>query len=328
MMSLALTSCGGGGGGGSGGGGGLSGGGPGGGPAPAPINPLLAISPASLLLVVNNVFSFSASGGFPTYSYSLVSGGGNIDSRTGRYSAPASPGSAVVRVFDSTGSSSDATVTINPVLAISPSSTSLSINTSTNFTATGGVPPYSYSVFTGGGTINAANGRYAAPSAPGTATVRVTDVLGNTSDSAVTINPVLTISPSSKTLVVTTSFTFTATYGTSPYVFSIFSGGGTINGATGVYNAPGATGSATIRVTDSVGAVSDAAVTINPPLAISPGTKTLSVNNTFTFTGTGGVPAYSYSVFAGGGSVNSTNGVYTAPASAGTATLRVTDSAG
>lgn len=289
---------------------------------------VLAISPASKTLVVNNNVTFSATGGDGSYTYSIVSGGGSINGATGVYTAPATTGTATVRVTDSRGSTSDATVTINPVLAISPTSHSMVINATTTFSASGGVSPYSYSIVSGAGSIIASTGVFTAPTEADSTIVRVTDSQGNTSDASVTITGPLNILPSSKTLAINNVFDFNAAGGASPYTFSITAGGGSIVAATGVYTAPAATGTATVRVTDSLGATEDSVVTINPALAIVPTTKKLAVNNVFTFTATGGVSTYTYSITAGTGSIVAATGVYTAPATSGTATVRVTDAVG
>lgn len=291
------------------------------------INAALAISPTTITLAVNNATTFSAGGGVGGYTYSIVSGGGSIDSGTGAFTAPASSGTTVVRVTDSIGNTSDATVTINPALAISPSSKTMAINNTFTFGATGGVSPYSYSLVSGVGSIDA-SGVYTAPNSTGTATVRVTDSLGNTSDASITVNPALTIDPSTKTLAVNNTFTFAGVDGAPTYTYSIVAGGGTINSSTGQYTAPNAAGTATIRVTDSMNNTADASVTINAALEISPSSKTLAVNNTFTFSATGGAGTYSYSVVSGGGSIDANSGLYTAPASTGSAVVRVTDTLG
>jgi len=68
----------------------------------------------------------------------------------------------------------------------------------------------------------------------------------------------LSISPISATLLVNTKCVFTATGGTPPYVFSVQSGGGTIDADSGIYSAPATPGSALIQVRDDQGAVSEA----------------------------------------------------------------------
>lgn len=291
------------------------------------ITTTLRISPTTKILAVNNVFSFVGAGGTPPLVYSVFSGTGTINASTGAYTAPASSGSAVVRVTDSLGATADAAVTINPVLTINPSSQTMALNGNLTFSSTGGVVPYTYSVI-GTGSINASTGAYTAPGSTGTDTVRVTDSLGNTADATVTINNLLGISPAAITLAVNNTTTFSGSAGAPGYSFSIVSGGGTINAVSGLFTAPAVTGSTVVRVTDSLAATADATITINAALAISPATKTLAVNNIFTFSATGGVSPYTYSIFSGGGSINATSGAYTAPAAPGSATVRVIDGYG
>jgi len=292
------------------------------------ITQTLLISPTIKILAVNNVFSFTGSGGTPPLTYSVFSGTGAINSASGAYTAPAAPGSAVVRVTDSLGTSASANVTVNAALTITPSTQTMSIGGLLNFSSGGGVPPYTYSVFSGGGSINATTGAFTAPGTVGTSVVRITDSIGNTADSTVTINNALGISPAAITLAVNNTTTFSGLAGAPGYTFSIFSGGGSINAGTGLFTAPVTPGTTVVRVTDTLSNTADATVTIDPALAISPATKTLAVNNVFTFNATGGVSPYSYSMFAGGGSVNATTGEYTAPAGSGSATVRVTDGLG
>lgn len=288
------------------------------------ITTALTITPTTKILAVNNVFSFAGVGGTPPLTYSVFSGTGTINATTGAYTAPATSGSAVVRVTDALGDSADANVTINPVLAITPSSQTMALNGNLTFSSTGGVVPYTFSVI-GSGSINASTGAYTAPGSIGTDTVRVTDSFGNTADATITINNQLGISPAAITLAVNNTTTFSGLAGAPGYSFSKVSGGGTINAVSGFFTAPAVAGTTVVRVTDSLAATADATITVNAALAISPASKTLAVNNIFTFSATGGVSPYTYSITAGGGTINATSGAYTAPAAAGSATVRVTD---
>lgn len=292
------------------------------------VTSVLSMSPSSAVLAVNNTQTFSAAGGTPPYTYSISSGTGSVNSSTGVYTAPASSGSAVVRVTDALGATVTSNVTVNQALQISPSSQTMTINGTLSFSASGGVVPYTYSIVSGGGSINSSTGLFTAPGSADTTVVRVTDSNSNISDSAVNTTSGLGISPAAVTLAVNNTQTFSALGGSGPFTYSIVSGGGSINSSTGLFTAPATAGSVTVRVTDSLAATATATVTVNAALAISPATKTLAVNNSFTFSATGGVSPYTFSVFSGGGSINSTTGAYTAPASGGAVVVRVTDSFG
>jgi amino acid permease len=67
-------------------------------------------------------------------------------------------------------------------LAISPISATLLINTKCVFTATGGNPPYIFSVAVGGGSIDSSLGIYTAPAVPGDAIIQVRDSEGAISE--------------------------------------------------------------------------------------------------------------------------------------------------
>ncbi len=91
----------------------------------AQIQPL-AISPASTTVSSNGTIQFSASGGVPPYTFSILSGVGSINSSSGLYTAPATPGTTYVLVTDKQGSTAKATVTNVDynVIAITDTSTS------------------------------------------------------------------------------------------------------------------------------------------------------------------------------------------------------------
>ena len=73
----------------------------------------LQISPVAITLVVGTTCTFSARGGSPPYSFSIVpSASGSIDADSGQYTAPAFPASDYVQVQDSQGAVSQAVVTV------------------------------------------------------------------------------------------------------------------------------------------------------------------------------------------------------------------------
>jgi len=149
---------------------------------------------------------------------------------------------ARIRVTDAGGSQGYGWVTVAAALSLSPATAVIAPDETQLLVAAGGFPPYAFSLVSGTGVVGVSSGVYAAPSSPGTATVRVTDVDGNTAESAITILFGPTIAPATAALAVNNSLDFNATDGTPPYSFSVVSGGGTINGATGLYVAPSAGG--------------------------------------------------------------------------------------
>jgi hypothetical protein len=121
------------------------------------------------------------------------------------------------------------TVTNPPVpLAISPSSVSLLTGGSQTFTASGGTPPYTYSLQSGTGSINSSTGVYSAPGTAGNDVVRVTDTLANTADATVTISAVASNVDYGAVTVSNTGGTLGGGALTGNFIFT---NGGTTNGA-------------------------------------------------------------------------------------------------
>ena len=110
--------------------------------------------------------------------------GGSVDTN-GLYTAPAtvSAGASTdtLAVTDSLGHAASAKITINQALVLAPATLSLVAHGQKTFAASGGVPPYSFSVMSGGagGTIDPKTGAYTAPatlaSATSSDTILVTD---------------------------------------------------------------------------------------------------------------------------------------------------------
>lgn len=159
----------------------------------------LLISPATATIPVNGSITFTATGGAPPYTFSMVSGVGSINASTGVYTSPTA-GTEKVQVKDKQGGTSAATVTVTSTggpLAITPSSVSLNAGGSMTFVATGGTPPYTFSLTATGSnppmpTINATTGAYTAGSTIGSDTVRVTDSLSATSTATVNVTAAVT----------------------------------------------------------------------------------------------------------------------------------------
>ncbi len=270
--------------------------------------------------------TFVATGGTPPYTFSVVSGTGTVTS-AGTYTTPGAAGSADVRVTDAGGQHADATVTIDAAVAFAPGPTTIDGGQTLTLSGTGGQSPYTYSVVSGPGTVNASTGVFTAPGTPGSTVVQVSDANGGTNQITINNYATLGISPATATLDAGMSKTFVASGGNPPYTFSLVSGTGTVT-ADGAYSTPGAAGTADVRVTDAIGQHADAIVTIDSALGFAPGPTAVDGGLTLTLSGTGGQGPYTYSVVSGPGTVNASTGVFTAPSTAGSTVVQVTDTNG
>jgi hypothetical protein len=204
--------------------------------------------------------AFVASGGTPPYTFSLSSGTGTVTS-TGTYSTPGVAGTADVRVTDSGGQHADATVTIDSAVGFKSGPTAVDGGQALTLSGTGGQGPYTYSVVSGPGTVDASTGSFAAPSTAGTTVIKVTDANGGTSQITLTDYATLGITPPSITVTAGAGQTmqFSGFGGSGGYSYALVSGPGQVSPA-GLYTAVNTSGTATVRVTDSIGGTATAAV--------------------------------------------------------------------
>lgn len=226
----------------------------------------LEITPGLKTLHLHQTQQFIASGGYPPYEFSLLSGVGSISS-AGLYTAPGSIGTATVRVTDSMGATRDALVVIDVELSLSPSNRKLNVNSSFQFSTSGGTSPYSYLVTSGASSISS-DGTFTAAATPETAIVRVNDAHGNFTEATVIVGNGPIIAPTTAYASLSSTYQFTRTSGTAPYVWSLVTGSGSVDSA-GLYTAPASVGTATVRVTDANGFYSDANVVVFKPHKIS-----------------------------------------------------------
>lgn len=237
----------------------------------------LTLKPGITGTLVGGNLYFTASGGTSPYTYSVLAGGaGGTITSAGAYTAPKSAGSDTVQVTDANGQVSNATVTVVTAaqLTISPATLQLNVGDSYTFTASGGVPPYSYSITSGGTYGSITSGGMFTASAAGTATVQVSDSLGNTATTAATVTVVtagsgpLTLSPTSVLVPDNETLYLIASGGSGTYSSLTASKGSTqpVNSTThtGSYNANGNLGNNTLTLTDSTSTSATAVVTVDP----------------------------------------------------------------
>ena len=307
------------------------------------VGPGVSISPATASVAPRGSQAFTASGGSGTgYAWSIATNasGGTISTATGAYTAGATPDvTDVIQATDSLGNTATRNVTVTSSVSISPATASVAPRGSQAFTASGGSGSgyvWTLSTNASGGTINASTGAYTAGATPNvTDVVQATDSLGNTASRNVAVTVNLSISPATASVAPRGSLTFTASGGSGTgfaWTLATDASGGNINASTGAYTA-GATPNVTdvVRATDSLGNTASRNVAVGAGVSVTPATVGLAPGGTQAFAASGGSGAgyaWSLSTNASGGNINPTTGAYTAGATSGTDSVRVTDSLG
>jgi hypothetical protein len=248
----------------------------------------LGIEPAFASVAPRESVTVAGVGGAGGYTYAFAAGGrlsgddATIDPATGQYQAGAA-GSAqdVVVVTDAAGKTAEARITVGARLTASPSVALLSPGETLVPVVAGGRPPYAFSLAPGAGSTGALDdtGTYTA-GAEGDVVdeIVVSDATADPAATAVVelhVGARLRIYPPAAAVAPGEHLPFVALGGRAPYAFAIASaqsGAPTIS-PTGEYvaGANGAGGTATdvVRITDDLGQVSDAVVTVGPPLSLS-----------------------------------------------------------
>jgi hypothetical protein len=260
----------------------------------------LTISPASATLGANGTQQFTVVGTdtdgnavtIDAEVWSVVAGGGTINSSTGLFTAGTTAGTFTNTVRVTCGgitATATIIVTAGPLatITVTPNPGTTPINGTIQYTAVGrdvnnNIIPITpvWSVTAGGGTINVATGLFTAGGTPGTFTntVRATSgTIFGTATAIVTPGPVVTITvtPNPATLQINTTQQFTAVgrdaagnvVAITP-VWSVTNGGGTINSSTGLFTAGGVAGTfpSTVRATSgTVFGTATVNVTTTPP---------------------------------------------------------------
>ena len=140
----------------------------------------LAIDPGAAAVQPSNTLQFVGSGGAPEYTFRVVDpGGGTIDPATGVYTAPVDSGQYTVELTDRASRTTTAEVYVvaPTTLRIEPTTAAVEVSDTQDFTASGGTPPYFFSVEGDIGTIawSDAVATFTAGAAVGHETVRVSD---------------------------------------------------------------------------------------------------------------------------------------------------------
>lgn len=286
----------------------------------------VALVPASPAAPPRGTIAFGATGGSSTgYVYTLVTSpsGATIDPTTGAYVAgPMGDVADVVSVRDSLGNTAQVTVAVGGHLVINPSTPTAAPRQPITFVAAGGSNAgYIYALDTNGsgGTIDPATGIYVAGLVGNTSDiVTVTDSLGNSTTTTITVGSILGIIPEIAIRAPRQSMQFTAQGGSGTgyqYALSTNASHATIDDG-GMYTA-GATGNVVdvVTVTDSFGNVATAHVTVGQAVLLSASETTIPPNGTAHILASGGsLGGYTFVLRSNGsgGSIVATTGDYLA----------------
>lgn len=142
----------------------------------------LTITPQEARIAAGGSVEFRAAGGKTPYRYRILAGGGELDSASGKFVAPARPGLAWIEVLDADGKRTEARVNVVPALMGIPATKEVLIGESTRLSAVGGFPPYRFSLQSGRGQILKDSGTYQAPEETGEERVRIEDSHGSVTE--------------------------------------------------------------------------------------------------------------------------------------------------
>jgi len=290
------------------------------------------ITPAQMQLGVNETVDLTVAGGKGPYTWTATVG---TVSSAGSYTAPASPGEAIVTVKD-TGTALTATAKIVVGicdLAVTPSITAVDINQTRDFTVTCGDGNYTWKAERG--TLSSTKGAtvtYTAPELAGEVdNVTISDDSGNSVNAEVRVligEPLMTPAKVHLTAGAVQNFTVQNLVGSEA---KWSASGGNITPA-GVYTAPASQGSYTITAIDyTSGGQATATVIVGAKgPTLTPSEATVSVGNSISFTASQGEEPYIWRVL-GEGSLDSNTGNtvrFTAESTAGEVGLVVSDNQG
>lgn len=299
----------------------------------------ITISPASPTTFPKGTVNFQANGGSNVgfiWSLAANASGATINPTTGVYKAGQIGGVVdVITVVDSLGNSATASVAVGPAMTIG-GTPSLPPSGSAQFVATGGAGvgfAWSLSQNNSHGTISQSGVYTAGPIGSVTDEVLVTDPYGNTATHPITVTPSVSVLPAIQSTTTRGTIQFAADGGSGNFTWALYvnASGGTIS-AQGLYVA-GAVGKVTdaITVTDSLGNVASALVSVGVSLSITPASVTVKPDGTVSFSASGGSDtgiSWSLAVDGSGARIDAATGIYVAGDQPGLDAVQARDSLG
>lgn len=156
---------------------------------PSSSNTELNLSPPFQYVPFGSSYQFVASGGSSPYLFSVSESTFGSISSSGLFTAsPTNAGIVIVQVTDSLGNYRVSNVLVDSAFNLTPSSNTVFSTQTKQLKAAGGIAPYSYSIFSGLGSVSN-TGLFSSIWQIGTSIVRATDSVGNVSDSVMNVLP-------------------------------------------------------------------------------------------------------------------------------------------
>lgn len=254
------------------------------------------ITPVKATLAAGTTQAFSATGGSAPYVWSVSDTSlASIDSATGLLTATAA-GTVQVQVTDSageSGSTGDITITQTTV---TPANLIIAVGQNAQFNASGGTPPYSWSVSDASIASINASGLLSGLSA-GTVQVTASDANGiaNTTGNIDVVNSTLSVTPASAVFGTNTQAQFTVSGGTPPYSWSSLDTTVASIDNSGLLSTK-SVGTTVISVRDAAGAIGLSDIIEVRHIQVEPQTAVIQTSQTQQFTATGGREPYVWSV--------------------------------
>jgi len=295
-------------------------------PASVTVNPLPVVTVNSPTICTGATAQLNATGG-TTYVWSPTTGLSNPNIAN-PVANPTSTTSYTVTVTDANGcvNTALASVTVNPLPAVTVNSPTICTGATAQLNATGGTT-YVWSPATGLSNPNIAN-PVANPTSTTTYTVTVTDANGciNTAPTSVTVNPLPVVTVNSPTICTGANAQLNATGGTT-YLWSPSTGLSNPNIANPTAN-PTSTTNYTVTVTNANGCVNTApaSVIVNPLPVVTVNSPTICTGANAQLNASGGT-TYVWSPATGLSNPNIANPVAN-PTSTTNYTVTVTDANG
>ena len=255
----------------------------------------ITITPSRLTIAAGAQQAFTASGGSSPYRWATTNTAvGRIDATGGLFSALAE-GTTRVVVTDALGNQATTGDLVVTQTRITPATATITVGQTRRFVATGGTPPYTFSVSDDTLARIDTTGVLRADSV-GSVTVTVSDAnnISATTGPVTLVGQTLTIRPDTLILGLGDQQRFSVSGGNTPYTWTVDNPAIAAIDNTGLLTAR-AVGSARVEVTDNTGSRGVSGPITVRRITVTPSTATLNVGDTTAFNASGGRAPYLWS---------------------------------